>query len=249
MKLSGNTHTGLVRTNNEDSFYIKAISKDVALAVVADGVGGQEAGEVASGMTCDVFRNLAEAGTLDMVVDDVSYRGPILTTAAIKAHNNVVEDAQTNGNRVGMASTLTVVIADRETGVLAQVGDSRLYHFSDGTLTQISVDQSLAQRMLDAGEISEAEAAEHPQRHVLVQAIGADAVDQEWEPIITEFSWQAGDTLLLCSDGLTDMVSDDDIAAILAKGSRVERLNKALIKAALKGGGKDNTTVVLLRND
>ena len=145
-----------------------------------------------------------------------------------------------------MATTLTAVLAGPLSGTLIQVGDSRCYRWHERTLEPLSTDQTVARELLDAGEIDLAGYARHPDRNRLSQCLGFEAWDMPLKPVLAEFDFVAGDRLLLCSDGLTDMVDDPGIAAILDADGPLEDVAEALQRAALAAGGHDNVTTVLV---
>ena len=240
----GTTHTGLVRAGNEDAFLIEAAGEDLLLAVVADGLGGHQAGEVASGHAVQAFRHMVSTGEFAPAEGDQSQRGPLLWAAAFKAHDVIAGDGARNRERFGMATTLTAVLAGSASGTLIQVGDSRCYRWHDRTLEPLSTDQTVARELFDAGEIDLAGYARD--RNRLSQCLGFEAWDMPLKPVLAEFDFLPGDRLLLCSDGLTDMVDDRGIAAILDGDGPLEDVLDALQKAALAAGGHDNVTTVLV---
>ena len=242
----GTTHTGLVRDANEDAFLIAPAGDALLLALVADGLGGHQAGEVASAHAVDEFRRCAEGGDFAPAATDETRRGVLLTDAAYQAHEVIANDGARDYARSGMATTLTAVLATPANGTLVQVGDSRCYRWHAGALEALSTDQTLARELFDAGKINAVAYATHPKRHMLSQCLGLDAWNMPLSPVLTEFEWSSGDRLLLCSDGLTDMVDDAGIAAILADGASLEDTASTLRDAALAAGGRDNVTVVLV---
>ena len=242
----GATHTGLVRAGNEDAFLVEAAGEDLLLAVVADGLGGHQAGEVASRYAVEEFRRMVSTGEFGPAEADQSRRGPLLRAAAFAAHDVIAGDGARNRERFGMATTLTAVLAGSLSGTLIQVGDSRCYRWRDRTLEPLSTDQTVARELLDAGEIDLAGYAKHPDRNRLSQCLGFEAWDMPLKPVLAEFDFLPGDRLLLCSDGLTDMVDDRGIAAILGADGPLEDVVAALQQAALAAGGHDNVTIVLV---
>ncbi|TIC81264.1 serine/threonine-protein phosphatase [Nocardioides sp. GY 10113] len=221
--------TGRVRENNEDGGFASPY-----LLCVADGVGGAAAGEVASATTAYVLsaRALAHPG-LDP--------RRLLTHAAQEAHEQLAAGVRADPRRVGMATTLTAVLTNGREVALAQVGDSRAYLLRDGRLTRLTHDQTLVQEMVDAGRITPAEAATSPYRHVVMQAVGAD---HEPSPEVVLLDLEAGDRLLLCSDGLTDVLPDATLATLLGIEHRATAAAH-LTRAALDAGSRDNVTVVV----
>lgn len=243
----GTTHTGFVRDGNEDAFVVEGLAGGLLLAAVADGLGGHQAGEVASAHAVRELERMVRTGEF-VAARDRTQRGPLLKEAAFRVHEIVAADAANNRDRFGMATTLTAVLAGPEDATLVQVGDSRCYRWHDGCLDALSVDQTVARELFDAGEIDAAAYATHPERNLLSQCLGVVAWDMPLAPVLTESELDPGDRLLLCSDGLTDMVDDAGIAAILARGNSVEASLAALQEAALAAGGRDNVTVVLVEH-
>ncbi len=245
----GKTHVGKKRTNNEDNYYSTAIGEHGFLFLVADGVGGRQCGEVASATIVEVITALAEPGKLE-ALEQESMCEMMLTMAVQKAHVTIAKKAQENPEMDGMSSTLTIAYANHESVWVAQVGDSRLYLHSNNTLQQLTRDQTIAEALLDAGRIAQEQVSQHPDRNTLQQSMGLEAVGQPLAAVVTQHPWKAGDVLLACSDGLTDMANDQLIEQILSANThnKLEETAGKLIDAALDGGGKDNITVVLAEN-
>ncbi|HKG04264.1 MAG TPA: Stp1/IreP family PP2C-type Ser/Thr phosphatase [Conexibacter sp.] len=222
--------TGRQRRANEDSFYVRA-----PLFVVADGMGGAQAGEVASRLAAETFADgLPDAGTpeqrLEVRVRDANTR----------IHEVSQEDRALNG----MGTTLTAAYLDGDELSLAHVGDSRAYLLRDGELTRLTRDHTLVDELVRRGELTEQEAAEHPQRSIITRALGPEPdIDID----LHTHRMQAGDLLLLCSDGLTGMISEDDVQAILGGAASLGDAGRTLVQAANEAGGRDNITVVLFR--
>ena len=218
---------GLHRKTNEDSFVVAA-----PLFAVCDGMGGALAGEVASGLA---------AGTLAAAVA----AGQPLLAAAEQANAAVFQRSQADSDHSGMGTTLTAVVLEGDTGHFVHIGDSRAYLLRDGALEQLSDDHSLVGEMVRDGRLSEAEAASHPHRSVLSRALGTES-----QARIDEFEvdLRAGDVLLLCSDGLSGVVSAEAIAKALGRAAPDDAAAR-LIAEARKNGGPDNITAVVLRLD
>lgn len=221
--------TGRVRDHNEDAGFAGPY-----LLCVADGVGGAAAGEVAAATASYVVsaRALAHPG-----------RDPlrVLQTAVTDAHEQLVGGVVADPARASMATTLTAILTDGIRFGLAHLGDSRAYLFRDGGLTQVSHDHTMVQAMVDAGRLTAAEAAASPYRHVVLQALDAQA---EPTPDLLWLDLRAGDRLLLCSDGLTDVVPDHQLAAILTDPSR-SATSARLVRTALEAGSRDNVTCIV----
>jgi protein phosphatase len=229
------TDTGLVRDSNQDAYFV-----DDAVAIVADGMGGHAAGEVASAMTVDVLYN----GYLNRPTVDG------LVQAIDEANRSVLGDAHDHPEHFGMGTTvIAVALVDDPNGsrvpVLFHVGDSRAYQLRDGALRQLSHDHSVAEEWVRMGRLTPEEALSHPRRHQLTRAIG---VDQPLEIDVLSLAPQPGDRLLLCSDGLSNELSPDQLARLAGAGT-LEEAVQALVREAQLAGGRDNITAVLLEFD
>lgn len=222
------TDVGCVRDHNEDSLVVAP-----PLYVVCDGMGGHAAGEVASEIAVDVVASRApdraDAAALGQAVEEANL-------AVIKA-------AREGVGRAGMGCTCTAAILEKERLVIAQVGDSRAYLLHHGKLQQLTRDHSLVADLVEAGQITEAEARVHPQRSVITRALGSDPRTQ---PDLFEINVEAGDRLLLCSDGLSTMLEDDQIEKVLLDFSDPQRCAAQLVNEANGLGGYDNVTVIVV---
>lgn len=234
------TDIGRVRENNEDKAEIFVTECDTELAsrghvfVVCDGMGGHEAGQIASELASktfiEVYRTHPAADLLDVA------------KAAIKAANRFVLDvARLIPNRRGMGTTLTVLCIVQDKALSVHVGDSRLYRLRDGSLERMTNDHTWVEETVRAGTMSREEAEAHPYRHVLTQAIGTE---DEIAPDIALFDLAEGDQFMLCSDGVTNHVSDSAICQALGSGRGAAQTAWDLVASALAGGGSDNATVV-----
>jgi len=224
------THTGLMRELNEDSHL--ALPK-LGLWVIADGMGGHEAGEVASGIAIrEIARSIEQ--------------GMPLAEAIETAHRAIQVAALQGGGAADMGSTVVAAKLDGLRYEIAWVGDSRAYLWN-GTLHQLTTDHSYVQLLLNAGLITEGEIRGHPSRNIISQALGVGGIDKA-NVKVDLLSGELGenDTLLLCSDGLSGEVADEHIAAILSKTTDVQTIVDRLITAALEAGGKDNITVIVI---
>jgi protein phosphatase len=224
--------TGRQRVANEDSYYASA-----PLFAVADGMGGAQAGEVASKIAAESF--------------EPAVRGPespeaYLRSIAEDANQRIHSLAQHDSSRSGMGTTLTAALVEGDEVSLAHVGDSRAYLWRDGALRLLTSDHSLVEELRRQGRISDEQAEDHPQRSIITRALGPES---EVQVDTLSFSARPGDVFLLCSDGLTTMVKDDAIAAILAEAPTLDAAVEALIGAANEAGGRDNITVVSFRVD
>jgi len=228
-RFAAESDTGRVRDNNEDAGFAGPY-----LLCVADGVGGAAAGEVASATTSYVVsaRALANPG-----YDPLR----LLAAAAEEAHDQLVRGVAADPRRVGMATTMTAILTDGVRTALAHIGDSRAYLLRDGGFTQLSHDHTMVQSMVDAGRLTPAEAAASPHRNVVLQAIDATTTP---DPDLLWLDLRPGDRLLLCSDGISDVLHEAAMAMILTVPSaRLAATN--LIQAALDGGSRDNVTAIV----
>lgn len=221
------TDIGYVRDHNEDSLIIIP-----PLFAVADGMGGHEAGEIASEITVNTLAELAP-----------SHLDAEGLTAAVEAANyNVMKAPRQGIGRDGMGTTLTAAMLEGERLLIAQVGDSRAYLLHKGHLQQITRDHSLMADLIEAGQITPEEARVHPNRSVITRAIGSDI---HMRPDIYELNVDAGDRILLCSDGLSSMISNNAIESIMRRQSDAQHCADELVTAALENSGADNVTVVV----
>ena len=227
------SNVGLVRTNNEDS----ALSNpDAGLWLIADGMGGHDAGEVASQIV------------KDSVLQSIQ-NGKSIQEAILQSHADVKNAAANNIGSPNMGTTIVALISHGATYQIAWVGDSRAYLWDslNNQLTQISKDHSYVQALVDAGSISKEEMETHPQKNIITQSLGVSELDGIVVDMI-EKEWHSGDKIMLCSDGLTDLVTDTDISALFRKhrGKNNQALVDALIQAALDKGGIDNVSVQVI---
>jgi PPM family protein phosphatase len=224
------TDTGRQRRDNEDNAFARA-----PVFVVADGMGGAQAGEVASKIATETFeQGLPDSGSPE----------ERLAERVREANHQIHELSRADRERAGMGTTLTAAYVDDTSVAIAHVGDSRAYLFRDGTLERLTQDHSLVEELVRQGKLTPEQAAGHPQRSIITRALGPEAsvdVDTWTYPV------RAGDILLLCSDGLTTMISEDRVAEILSGAGSLDGTADALIDAANEAGGRDNITVVLFR--
>jgi protein phosphatase len=224
------TDTGRQRRANEDSLLARS-----PLFVVADGMGGAQAGEVASRIAVESFR----AGLEESAAPEAA-----LATLAMAANSRIHELSHSNAEHAGMGTTLTAIyVGDREVAI-AHVGDSRAYCLRDGELLRLTDDHSLVDELMRQGRLTPEEAVEHPQRSVITRALGPEGTV---EVDTRSFRARPGDVYLLCSDGLTTMLGEEEIAGVLRSHSSLRGAGEALIAAANEAGGRDNITVVLVR--
>lgn len=237
MKVSSATSVGRIRPSNEDSYFVSPPeSSDMVLAVVADGMGGHNAGEIASGKAVSILKKNVQEGNGENPRD-------ILIRAVEKANREIYEMSIKESKFSGMGTTITACIADDNRVTAAQVGDSRLYLIREGKITQITKDHSLVEMLLENGRITEEEAKHHPQKNVITRAVGTE---KNVEVDMYEFTAKAGDVILLCSDGLVNMVENEEILSVIISRDALDSAADKLVDAAEIAGGTDNITVVLI---
>ncbi len=228
------THAGRIRSDNEDTFVAEPL-----VFVVADGMGGHQAGEIASAIAATTLRDRLSGGAASV---------DVAVASVVEANAAIFQNAHTNLDQRGMGTTLTamVVVPDGGPGprlAVLNVGDSRTYVARAGRLRRVTIDHSYVQELVSTGHISELEARNHPRRNIVTRALGI-------EPSVRVDTWVLpfvrGDRYVLCSDGLVDEVDDDQIAKILAVHPSPQAAAEALVEAALHNGGRDNVTVVVV---
>ena len=242
----GQTDVGRVRTNNEDAF---SLAPDKGLLVVADGMGGHASGEVASRMAVDIIRNYFSGmvadgktpiiGTYD---DDFTETTNRLGSAVRLANTAIYEAGQSNSQLKGMGTTIVCALLHNRKLSIAHVGDSRLYLIRAGDLEQLTDDHSVVAEQVKRELISREEAEKSEIKNLLTRALGAVA---EVEVDLSELNLLDGDSLILCTDGLTNMVHDDEILSVVLAGRDPSVASQRLIELANEGGGTDNITAVV----
>jgi protein phosphatase len=248
IEMASATHTGMVRAHNEDSIGIDAA---IGLAVLADGMGGYNAGEVASGIAVTLITKETRETVLRIppYEADAETGEPmatrILRNVITKANSSIYQAANTQPQYAGMGTTLVVaLLCDNQISV-AHIGDSRLYRQRGGELEQLTRDHSLLQEQIDSGLITREQARRSQNKNLVTRALG---VDPEVEAEICDYDSAPGDVYLLCSDGLSDMVEDGEIAlAVQTLSANPERCAAHLVQMANDKGGRDNISVVLVR--
>jgi len=244
VKFVARSEIGHARENNEDKFDFYEPDEEPLLAargsvyLVCDGMGGHNAGQIASELAAKQF--LHAYYHLGGTAQEAARH------AILQAHHYIAEMASKIPSRYGMGTTLTALILKQNEGILAHVGDSRCYRLREGAFEQLSRDHTLVAHLVEQGILTPEQARYHPQRNVIRQAVGVADPSEPLEPDIETFALQVGDLYLLCSDGLTDMVDDAEIEAIL-RNEPPTRAAWRLVDRALANGGRDNITVVLVR--
>ncbi len=243
------TDVGRKRTGNEDSF---CLAPEIGLFVVADGMGGHAAGEVASRLAVETIQ---ERMTRYLKGVDTPVVGPsqpgdppeknFLLSSIRLANRAIFEKAQSDHRYAGMGTTLVAALGLRDRLVLAHVGDSRIYCIQGEAIAQLSKDHSLVQQQVDRGILSAEEAQASQYRHLITRALG---LKESIEIDVAEHPGQAGDCLLLCSDGLSDLLEDEDMLRIVQEhGDELEKACQSLVELANHKGGDDNITVLLIQ--
>lgn len=240
---------GLVRKTNEDSY---VCNDELGLYVVADGMGGHSAGEVASRLATEAIEGFVGRSHDDSdfswpygIDPQLSLGGNRLRTAVHLANRRVFRASESRDDYAGMGTTVTATLVTGQSLAYAHVGDSRLYQLQDGRLEQITRDDSwVATLLANEPTLKKSDLAHHPMRHVLTNVVGArDQVDVQ----LAELALTDGALFLICSDGLHGMADDEAMAAVLSAGGPLGEMGRALVRAANEGGGQDNITALLIR--
>jgi protein phosphatase len=248
LEIVSSTDPGMVRSHNEDS-----VASDAAngVVVLADGMGGYNAGEVASGMATTVIiteMQQALAAAQPHQVDPQTQQAMaarLVREQVLKANTSIYQSAQSQPQYAGMGTTLVVCLFFDNRVLVAHIGDSRLYLLRDGSLKQVTRDHSLLQEQIDSGLITPEQAKHAQHKNLVTRALG---IDPSVEPEIHEYPTKPGDLYLLCSDGLCDMVEDEDIGMTLqALGGNLNLCAQQLVQMANDNGGRDNVSVILVR--
>jgi protein phosphatase len=250
VKAYGLTHVGRQRQHNEDSFRVE---DDAKLFLVADGMGGHAAGEVASRIAVDsisefILHSKTDDGTWPHAYDEHFRRSTNRLMAAVRLANTRVLEAMRKDARLrGMGTTVVASLVDEDIFSVAHVGDSRAYLIRDRHISRITNDHSWVFEQVQAGMLTEAEAEKHPLRNVITRALGGAL---QVAPDASEIEARPGDVYLLCSDGLTGMVPEEEILKVVTESDGdLKRACQALIEAANEHGGLDNVTAVLVRTE
>ncbi len=228
MEVGAKTDKGKVREQNEDTFGYRD-----TLFVIADGMGGHQAGEVASAIAVETVL------AVEMDADPVAS----LRRAVLSANSAILEEMAKNEDFSGMGTTVAILLLKTDQAFISHVGDSRIYQLAEGNLVQLTNDHSFVAELIKNGSITEEEAKIHPQRNVLTRALGTEG-HLEFE--VNSFSIHSGDKFLLCSDGLTGIVDEKKIKEILMSGKTPQIIADQLVEQANKDGGTDNISVIVI---
>ncbi len=243
MVFSGKTDTGRLRPHNEDCFgsYISEDGK-ILFLIVADGMGGQNAGEVASRMLVDFF--ISKVSSLDLNGWDNSQLEQVLINTIKEANTAICREAELNPEKYGMGTTAVACILHDGMLITANVGDSRAYISTPSELIRVTEDHSYVEDLVRQGAISSTQARNHPDRNIITRAVGC-MESIEVDTFVNEFDRNS--VLLMCSDGLNNMVDDDYMQRIIRRNKNMDKLADRLISVAKKNGGDDNITVIVAR--
>lgn len=239
MYVIGQTHIGLVRENNQDALEYGSLGTTAQYAVVCDGMGGANGGNIASKIAVEIIGSRIRDGFNEkMSASSIEH---LLESAMATANIGVYDRAQQQQELLGMGTTVVATIVCGNTAYISHVGDSRLYLWRNKQLSVATRDHSVVQELIESGQITEEEARSHPRKNYITRALGVVAEESgEYD----ELELEPGDRLLLCTDGLTNEVNTDVIAQLLEKSA--DEALESLVRAALDGGGADNITVVLM---
>lgn len=234
---------GRVRTVNEDRVVVKDGVAGGLLAIVADGMGGHQAGDTASQITIEMVEDSLRSAAGRLGEEE---REALLVEAIRAANAKVFEIASGREHYRGMGTTVTVALADESSVLIGHIGDSRAYYINHEQFTQLTEDHTLVNELVKTGQLTPDEAAVHPRRNVVTRALGTEA---EVDVDVTKRSWSPGDLLMLCSDGLTNKVPPEVLMRLLRSEDSLEEKSEKLVEYALEAGGDDNITVVLIANE
>jgi serine/threonine protein phosphatase PrpC len=238
LRTAAHTDVGLRRRGNEDRY---ALDPQLGLCLVADGMGGHSAGQVAS-----LLAATAVLGALQESKGGDATPAEKLRAAIEEANHAIYTASREKNEYMGMGTTVVALLVEAERGAIAHVGDSRAYRVRAGRIRQLTDDHSIVGELLRRQEITADDAREHPHRHVLTRALG---VRGHVQPDLAELTLAPGDVFVLCSDGLTNHVEDHEIAKLVSEAADLEAGCASLIDLANRRGGEDNITVVLARCD
>ena len=243
MKFFGITDIGKVRKNNEDSFDVDCFNDSTVIAVVCDGMGGAKAGELASSLATKSFMDYLNSHLKNKIPRNKLFYNKSLEDACKEANGLVYQYSTFDSNYNGMGTTLVGAIIKKSRAYIINAGDSRAYKITKRTIKQITVDHSLVEEMFQRGEITKEEAAIHPQKNIITSALG---VNGDFKRNIYHINLRKGDRLLLCSDGITNMINDETLLNESKRYTDVKDLCIAYKDLALALGAKDNLTAVII---
>lgn len=237
------TDAGRIRLINEDRAAVRHDLNGFTLAIVADGMGGHQAGEIASQMAIELIQSRLQTVHARMTVEQCK---DAVRDAILSANDKVFEFASDQARYQGMGTTVVVALAARHGLVIGHIGDSRAYLMADGSIRQLTEDHSLVNELIKSGQITPDEANVHPLRNVVTRALGTE---KQVDVDVDYVTWSRGSILLLCSDGLSGLVEEETLVEVLNERKDLEWKVDRLVEHALEAGGGDNITAVLLEND
>lgn len=244
MEYIAKTDVGKKRINNEDSYFVKVFDDNFAIYVVADGLGGYESGEIASSMLIDSIKNSFSKNIEKIKSYDDAKMKKFISQSIIKANSDIFELEKTDKKYSGMGTTITLLVKLNEKLFCASVGDSRVYHIDDklSTIKQITEDDTYVNELIKGKIIDKSEASTHPKKHILTKAVGVfENIDVTVEKIFVDNGY-----LMLCSDGLYNMLSANEILKIFSENNFSDLANK-LVDSANQNGGSDNITTIVIK--
>src|SRR5699024_1635951 len=237
------TDRGNVRNHNEDAGGIVLHADNQPLLIVADGMGGHKAGDVASDMTISMIKELWEDvdyfSTPEMIED-------WLQNVLVDVNAVIYEKANTNEAFVGMGTTVVIAVCIDDFISVAHIGDSRCYILNQSGFMQITEDHSLVSALVRSGQITEEEAHHHPRKNIVLKSLGTE---ESVHADIQSLSWEAGDKLLLCSDGLSDKITNDELKTWIEKDEHYDTIGQQLIDLANERGGEDNISLIIVKHE
>jgi len=237
------TDSGRIRRHNQDVFKVLFDEdREVAVLVVCDGMGGAKAGNIASALAAESFMHY-----MGKYVEDIGEQSDVamkMADAVLAANRAVYDKSIQDEEYNGMGTTLTAAISTSDGEVIVNVGDSRVYHVTQSAITQITKDHSVVEDMVTRGDLTRAEARRHPNKHLITRALGTH---NDEEPDVFFLSLKQGEYILLCSDGLSNVVMDSEILFELQQDFTVQQCCEKLVEMALTRGAPDNVTAVLFR--
>ena len=238
----GKSDVGMVREMNQDYYYISDDENEIKLYILADGMGGYKGGEIASRLAVTSAKNYIENNIKETPKDKDSLI-QLIASSVEYANMVVYEKAKEDIELEGMGTTLEICLIYNNRAYIAHIGDSRIYRIRKEFMRKVTKDHSYVQKLVEDGTITKEEAAVHPKKNMWMKALGCNAFV---EPDVTIKGFLKGDTIIICSDGLTNMVTQDEIYEIAT--SKFEYAPSDLIEKANKNGGYDNITVIIIRN-
>lgn len=240
MKFDAVSNVGKVRNNNEDSYYISE-KENFPLFIVADGIGGHNFGEIASKMAVDVIKNTIKTienyDNLDELESD-------MIKAISNANDEVYDMSNSADEYAGMGTTLTALYVYHDSMLIGHVGDSRTYAVNDREIRQLTEDDTIVNRLLKLGEITPSEAINHPKKNIITNAIGTDS---NIDISLVQYNYGKGEYILMCTDGLTDMATNEEILNTINEQKTPSKISAKLLEIALEAGGKDNITLIIIQ--